>query len=256
MPKFFISHPIPQEETKILIEGDDKKHLRDVLRMKPGETVTICDVTGTDHLCEIESYGEEGAVTHILSRTASNTESPYEIVIYQGLPKADKMDVIIQKCVELGGARIVPVTCTRSIVKLTDKKDIIKKIQRWNRIAYEAAKQCNRSKIPEILPPVTVKEAVQKMTQDGAAFLPWECEEQRSIRSFLNEVKNKNIPAKDKSTSPVISFLVGPEGGFDQSEIDLARQHGIITVTLGKRILRTETAAPSILAMMMYEFEL
>ncbi len=250
MPKFFVPYPISAEEKRIKISDEDCRHIRDVLRMKEGEAITICDTKGMDHQCVVDSFEKEAVLARILARNLSDKESPFEIIIFQGLPKADKMDVIIQKCVELGGSRIVPVACARSIVKLTDKKDIEKKVQRWNKIAYEAAKQCNRSIIPRIDPPVSFKEAIEQMTHAQTAFIPWECEEKNSVRTVLKQAKER-ITEK-----PVLAFITGPEGGFDQTEIGYARQKGIDTVTLGKRILRTETASPSILAMILYEMEL
>ncbi len=251
MPKFFVPYPITEFENEISISGEDFKHIRDVLRMKIGESITICDSTGMDHNCLIEAFETDLVRITIFSRYKSENESPFEIVIYQGLPKSDKMETIIQKCVELGGASIVPVACSRCIVKITDKNDIEKKLSRWNKIALEAAKQCNRSIIPLIREPLSFKEAAKQIANAKISFIPWECEEEMSIKSIL--CKAKDIGAENK---PVIAFMIGPEGGFDHEEIEFAKKLGISSITLGKRILRTETVAPAILAMILYEIEL
>ena len=260
MPKFFVPYPIAEGETKIVIHDEDCRHIRDVLRMKAGEAINVCDTNGMDHGCVVDSFEKEAVVVRILSSIPSDNESPFDIVIYQGLPKADKMEVIIQKCVELGGTTIVPVSCARSVVKWNDKKDIEKKLLRWNKIAYEAAKQCNRSAIPRIGSPVSYKEALTQMKQSAIAFIPWELEEQTSIKTILkqaaNVFDNQNEQGKKSESRPRLAFMIGPEGGFDREEILAAQKSGIDTITLGKRILRTETAAPSILAMILYEMEL
>lgn len=269
MPKFFIQNQIAGNETKIEIHNEDFKHIRDVLRMKTGENIVICDSIGMDHNCIIESFETDFVVTRILSRMESNNEPPFEIIVYQGLPKADKMEVIVQKCVELGVYSIVPVSCKRSIVKLTDKKDVEKKVQRWNKIAYEAAKQCNRSTIPSIQNPVNFKEALNQILLADVAFIPWECEDDNSLKTLLKKASdllaNRNTNINSNQTNganetnqknQTIAFIIGPEGGFDQGEIMMAKQMGIATVTLGKRVLRTETVAPAVLAMILFETEL
>ncbi len=287
MSKFFVFHTVPPEAQTLLIEGENLRHIRDVLRMKAGETLTVCDSSGVDCLCEIVSFHESGVMSRILSRNRSDNEGLIEIVIYQGLPKAEKMETIIQKSVELGGARIVPVACARSVVRLGERKDIEKKIQRWSRIAEEAAKQCNRSRIPRVDPPISFKEAILQMKQADFAFVPWECETKTSIRSLLEQVrpsfkgendifnctneivksqktesadkvfsKKENSIGESRQNKTVLAFLIGPEGGIDPEEIQLAKESGLPTVTLGKRILRTETVAPAVLAMILYETEL
>lgn len=251
MPRFFVTYPISGQDDKISIKGSDAKHIMGVLRMKPGREITVCDAEGTDHLCNIESFSGEAVIAAIIGRSKNGNESGYEIIVYQGLPKADKMETIIQKCVELGVSKIIPVNCIRSVAKINDKKDIEKKTARWNRIAYEAAKQCNRNKIPEIGYPITFMEAIKKMSKDDLSFLPWESEEKQTIKEFLS-----NVAVHESGGRPSISFIVGPEGGFDIEEVEYAKKCGIETVSLGKRILRTETVAPSILAMILYEFDL
>ncbi|MHB1485491.1 MAG: 16S rRNA (uracil(1498)-N(3))-methyltransferase [Saccharofermentanales bacterium] len=251
MPRFFVTYNIPDNESRAVITGNDARHIADVLRMKKGQNITVCDNCGTDHSCEIEKI-EIGSVTvEILDRASSSNESGFDIIVYQGIPKSDKMEVIIQKCVELGAAKIVPVECARCVVKLNDAKDIEKKTVRWNRIAYEAAKQSNRSAIPEVADPVSFKEAVKSLSMAEIAFIPWESEERQTIRDVLSGIK-----IKDYGKKPILAFLIGSEGGFDIDEIDYAKKSGIRTVSLGRRILRTETAAPAVLAMIMYEFEL
>ena len=286
MPKFFIQSQIPIDETNIEIHNEDGRHIRNVLRMRIGENLVVCDSSGIDHNCAIESFEKDFVNARIISRLESNNEPPFEIVVFQGLPKADKMEMIIQKCVELGASRIVPVACTRSIVKLTDRKDVEKKLVRWNKIAYEAAKQCSRSIIPEIQNPITFKESLNQLRKAEISFIPWECEDEYGLKAILKKAKdllsnwqrninsnqtkgaiqrsganeiirtNESIYKNIKVRKPRIAFVIGPEGGFDQDEIILAKLAGIDTVTLGKRILRTETVAPVVLAMILLETEL
>ena len=260
MPRFFVPYAVSEKETEIGISDSDSRHIRDVLRMKAGEDLTVCDTKGTDHQCRIDSIGKDALTVRILSRWQSDNESPYEIVLFQGLPKADKMELIIQKFVELGGSRIVPVACTRSVARLSETKEVEKKLLRWNKIAYEAAKQCNRSVIPAVGAPVSFKEAIRQMSGADLAFIPWECEEERGIREMLAGKKPLSAGTNDRTgfsgKKPVLAFIIGPEGGFDQEEISFARECGILTVTLGKRVLRTETASLAILSMILYEMEL
>jgi 16S rRNA (uracil1498-N3)-methyltransferase len=260
MPRFFVPYTVSVQETEIAIADADGRHIRDVLRMKTGEELTVCDAHGTDHQCRIDSIGKEAVTVRILSREQPDNESPYEIVLYQGLPKADKMELIIQKFVELGGSRIVPVACTRSVTRLGEVKEIEKKLLRWNKIAYEAAKQSNRNMIPSVGMPVPFKEAIRRMSDADIAFIPWECEEENGIKEILAGKKKLSAETAGKPAhsgkKPVIAFIIGPEGGFDQEEISFAKECGILTVTLGKRVLRTETAALAILSMILYEMEL
>lgn len=303
MPKFFVTQSITKEESFINISGEDFHHISDVLRMQVKEKVSISDVSGNDYLCEIEGFEKSLVKLRILDRNISNNEPGYVATLYQGIPKFEKMELIIQKGVELGVSKIIPVMCIRSISKFHDKKDIDKKLSRWNKIAYEAAKQTGRSVVPVVMAPVTLKEAVKEMQKAKIPFIPYECERDISLKDFLNEKattiiksntdktdillngkisentcneNNKNSYTSNiykgddansrqddgnynplsKTKINTISFMVGPEGGFASEEIEQAKAVGIELVTLGKRILRTETVALAVLSMLLYEFEL
>ena len=239
MPKFFINkNDISRGQIQLF--GEDEKHIKTVLRAREGEEVTLCDGEGMDYQCRIASL-ERGVLLDVLSKEVCETEPKTKITLYQGLPKADKMELIIQKCVELGIDRIVAVSTERAIVKL-DKKET-KKLERWQKIAEAAAKQSGRGKIPEVCQQVLkFKEAVAEAAELDAAIIPYEREQERGIRTFVKGFEGESV-----------GIFIGPEGGFADEEIALAQENGIQSVTLGKRILRTETAGMITTAIMLYE---
>ena len=195
-----------------------------------------------DYQCRIASL-ERGVLLDILSKDVCETEPKTKITLYQGLPKADKMELIIQKCVELGIDRIVAVSTERAIVKL-DKKET-KKLERWQKIAEAAAKQSGRGKIPEIGQQVLkFKEAVAEAKELDGAIIPYEREQETGIRQFVQNFKGESV-----------GVFIGPEGGFADEEIALAQENGITPITLGKRILRTETAGMTTTAILLYELD-
>lgn len=254
MPRFFIEAIIPDEADQIEIRGTDARHIRAVLRMQPDEALTVCDGARVEFDCRIQSLQGDRVVLKIMDRGLNETEPSFEATLYQGLPKGDKFDLIIQKSVELGISHIVPVACERSIVKISSA-DVPKKVQRWNRIAQEAAKQCGRGRIPEVSAPLTFAEAIATVRSNGnIAFIPYEGERQKTLRRFLESV----LPPVDGNTDtdsanrPALACFIGPEGGFSSAEITLATDAGIRTVSLGRRILRTETAGLAVLAMIGY----
>lgn len=239
MPKFFV-HPQDIVGKKITLTGEDEKHIKMVLRAKEGEELTLCDGAGTDYRCRILSL-EQGVETEILSAAACETEPYTQITLYQGLPKADKMEWIIQKCVELGVDRIVPVATERTIVKLEKKEG--RKLERWQKIAEAAAKQSGRGKIPCVGPSVlTFAQAAAEAAKMDGALIPYEKEEHCGIRTFVQRGMGRHI-----------GVFIGPEGGFSEMEIQMAEESGILPVTLGKRILRTETAGMVAIALLLYE---
>ena len=241
MPKFFFNkNDISRGQVQLF--GEDEKHIKTVLRAREGEEITLCDGEGMDYQCRIASL-ERGVLLDILSQDVCETEPKTKITLYQGLPKADKMELIIQKCVELGVDRIVAVSTERAIVKL-DKKET-KKLERWQKIAEAAAKQSGRGKIPEIGQQVLkFKEAVAEAKELDGAIIPYEREQERGIRAFVQEFKGNSI-----------GVFIGPEGGFADEEIALAQENGITPITLGKRILRTETAGMTTTAILLYELD-
>ena len=241
MPKFFINkNDISRGQIQLF--GEDEKHIRTVLRAREGEELTLCDGEGMDYQCRIASL-ERGVLLDILSQEVCETEPKVKITLYQGLPKADKMELIIQKCVELGVDRIVAVSTERAIVKL-DKKEA-KKLERWQKIAEAAAKQSGRGKIPEIGQQVLkFKDAVAEAKALDGAIIPYEKEQERGIRQFVQGFKGESI-----------GVFIGPEGGFAEEEIALAQENGVTPITLGKRILRTETAGMTTTAILLYELD-
>lgn len=242
MPRFFVPRENIGEEY-IKITGGDVRHIARVLRMDTGDAITLCDGRGIDYEAIIDEIGNDEISCKIISEKSSVTEAEIEVTLVQGLPKATKMDYIIQKTTELGISRIIPCTLARCVVKLENKKTEEKKTERWRKISEEAAKQSGRGIVPEVCEPQSLDEAIQSLSECDIVFVPYECEEHTSIKSVLLSKEN---PKK-------VGFIIGSEGGFDISEIEKVKKAGIPTVTLGKRILRTETAGEAVLAMIMYE---
>ncbi|MGI6326024.1 MAG: 16S rRNA (uracil(1498)-N(3))-methyltransferase [Saccharofermentanales bacterium] len=245
MPRFFLEDPIDPSLDRLVLRGDSYHHIRDVLRLRVGDRVTVCDGALNDMICLIDHFLPDGLVLAVNERRINQREPSYHVTLYQGLAKGNKMDSIIQKAVELGVSRIVPTACRHSVVRL-ENRDLNKKQIRWQRIAAEAAKQCGRGRIPEVRLPVSFAEAVREAALADIALIPWENEQKNDLRTAME----KNTPKSD----PQISILIGPEGGFAADEISAALTLGIQPVTLGRRILRTETAGPAVLAMLIYAF--
>lgn len=244
MYQFFV----PSENiqgNRIVITGDDVNHIKNVLRMKVGEEIAVSNgEDGKEYRCGIASIGDEIVCTLRFIKE-DGVELPTKITLFQGLPKADKMELIVQKAVELGAYEVVPVSMTRSIVKLDDKKQKTK-ITRWQSIAEAAAKQSKRSIIPQIQPVMTMKQALSYAKEMDMLFVPYElADDMEKTRELFEEVK----PGQH------IGFFIGPEGGFDEAEIQLALDSGAQPITLGKRILRTETAGMTVLSILMYHLE-
>lgn len=243
MPRFFVS-PENIKNENITVCGEDAKHIKTVLRMKEGESLTVCDSCGNDYECTVKSFVDKEVLLDIVSKSVSVSEPKTKITLFQGLPKADKMELIIQKCVELGIDEIVPVYTERCIVKLDKKDKEAKKIERWQKISEAAAKQSGRGKIPKIQPVVTFKEAVKMAENFDGAIIPYENEKERGLRQFVNDFDGKTI-----------AVFIGPEGGFSTDEINLSTNSRIKSITLGKRILRTETAGLCTLSILLYELD-
>ena len=244
MYQFFV----PSENiqgNRIAITGDDVNHIKNVLRMKVGEEIAVSNgEDGKEYRCGIASIGDEIVCTLRFIKE-DGVELPTKITLFQGLPKADKMELIVQKAVELGAYEVVPVSMARSIVKLDDKKQKTK-ITRWQSIAEAAAKQSKRSIIPQIQPVMTMKQALSYAKEMDMLFVPYElADDMEKTRELFEEVK----PGQH------IGFFIGPEGGFDEAEIQLALDSGAHPITLGKRILRTETAGMTVLSILMYHLE-
>ena len=231
---------------QIRITGNDFNHIAHVLRMKAGEEVSVSESgTVTEYKCKIASFEEEAVILDVLSSYENDTELPAKITLFQGLPKADKMELIIQKAVELGVTDIVPVEMARSVVKLDEKKGASKTV-RWQGISEAAAKQSKRGIIPNVSSPVTYKEALKLAEDYDELWIPYE-----NAEGFAYTKKLISEFAAGES----VAIIIGPEGGFEPSEIEAAKNAGGKIISLGKRILRTETAGLVILSLIMAELE-
>ena len=242
MPKFF-AYRGQIENDSFIIEGTDANHISAVLRSRPGEKIVICDGEGTDYYCTLTAVDKKRVEAHIDKSYAVESEPKTKITLYQGLPKSDKMELIIQKCVELGVSRIVPVKTEFAVAKVDGKED--KKRERWQKIAESAAKQCGRGIIPLVDKPMTFSDAVDDSKICEGRIIPYENERENSIKTFAKAFQGESI-----------GIFIGPEGGFSPKEIDLAIKEGVTSVTLGKRILRTETAGMVTAAVLLYEIEM
>lgn len=241
MPKFFVTTD-NIENNKITITGKDVNHIKNVLRKKVGDKIIVCK--NKDYLCKIVSLNNNIIECKIIQELDTNSESNIKVTIYQGLPKSDKMELIIQKSVELGVFEIVPTEMRRCVAKLKDKQ---KKIQRWQKISEVASKQCNRNIIPQINNVITL-DKIDKNMHD-IILVAYENEKKNTLKNELKEIKKTNY--KDVN----IAIVIGPEGGIDETEIEILKQKQAKIVTLGDRILRTETVALNMLSIIMYELE-
>lgn len=244
MPRFFVD-PSQIIDDHIYIHGGDVNHIRNVLRMKKGDELSVSDGQGQDYFCRIEQLDPDAIRLHIDNSWASYVELPVEVTLFQGLPKADKMELIIQKSVELGAFRIVPVVTERTIVRLDEKK-AEKKQKRWQQISESGAKQAGRGRIPQVGPMMTFQEALASAKRLDGCLIPYErAKGMAASRETIRGMKDCKR----------IGVFIGPEGGFSEKEIKEAMAAGAHPITLGRRILRTETAGLTMLSILMYEFE-
>ena len=234
MARFFIEGTPGIEYT---LSGEDGRHIARSLRMRVGETLTLCDGCGQDFTCEITAISGDNVTVSVLHQQANPAEPTLQVTVYQGLPKSDKMDWIAQKIVESGAVRLVPVMTTRCISR-PDGKAAEKKVQRWQKIAEEAAKQSGRGIIPQVAPLTEFAKAVEEASQQGAVF-------------FFYEGGGDNLKTLLQEPAQTVSIFIGPEGGFAESEVELAKAHGAKIASLGPRIFRTETAPIAALSAMM-----
>ncbi len=230
-------------EDRIIITGNDVNHIKNVLRMKPGERVVVNDSNNMDYQCVISEVDSDEIILTIEDMNASFAELPLKMYLFQALPKLDKMELIIQKAVELGVHEVIPVATKRCVVKLDDKKEK-KKLERWQMIAESAAKQSMRGIIPKVHAPLSFKEAVQYASELSYNIIPYELYEGMEASREIMDTASKQES---------VGIFIGPEGGFSEAEIELANEHGIKTVSLGNRILRTETAGLCVLSILMFK---
>ena len=227
------------------ISGSDYNHIRNVLRMKTGEEFLV-SCGGISSLCRLDGFEGDSAVAEIIEENYQSTDLPIKIYLFQGLPKSDKMELIIQKSVELGVHAIIPTEMSRCVVKLDDKKKK-SKTQRWQTIAESAAKQSKRSAVPEVYESLSYKEALDMAKDLDILMIPYECENgMQDTKTVLSQIKEGSS----------VGIIIGPEGGFEESEVEKAVAVGGRSISLGKRILRTETAAITAVGMVMLYSEM
>lgn len=243
MHKFFVEDN-QIKDNKIKIINNDYNHIVNVLRMKKEDNILITNKNTLEtYNCKIEQINEREVLCNIISVENKEVEMNVKVDIFQGLPKADKMEYIIQKCVELGVHKIVPVNMKYCVAKIKDED---KKNIRWNTISEVAAKQCKRNLIPKIEKSINMTNLYNEIKNYDLAIVAYENEDNTTIKNVLQE--NKNVKS--------IAVIIGPEGGISSDEIDSLKNLGVKIVSLGNRILRTETASIVALSMIVYEFEL
>ena len=241
----FFAEPGQIGEKEIVITGADVNHIRNVLRMRTGEEVLIADGRGAEYRCKLTDLSENEVRAQILWKLDGNAELASAVTLFQGLPKSDKMDLIVQKCVELGVDRIVPVSTKRAVVKLDAKKEETR-LKRWNTISESAAKQSGRGVIPEVSGVMSFEKALEEAKKLEVLLIPYErAEHMAETRRVMGEIR----PGQS------VGVFIGPEGGFEESEVEEAVAAGARAITLGRRILRTETAGLAVMAMLGYLLE-
>ena len=244
MARFFVPSENINDNT-IVINGTDVNHIKNVLRYRVGDTLNISDSSGTEYVCTITLFNDDYIELSIEDKLACDTELGLKLVLFQGLPKKDKMELIIQKAVELGVTEIYPVNNERSIVKLDDKKSS-HKAERWNKISEAAAKQSGRMIVPIVHEPVSYNEALKIAEELDYVMVPYE-----NADGIVYSAECISKAVKTKS----VGVFIGPEGGFAASEIEKAEAIGARVISLGKRILRTETAGLTVFSVIMFEKE-
>lgn len=245
MYQFFVE-PSQIMGKRIVIQGSDVNHIKNVLRMRVGEEIAVSNgVDGREYRCGIEEFTADEVICSLRFIKEDGVELPSKIYLFQGLPKADKMELIVQKAVELGAYEIIPVAAKRCVVKLDEKKAAGKR-SRWQGIAEAAAKQSKRGIIPQIREVINMKQAIAFAQQMDVRLIPYElAEDMGHTRELIGAVR----PGQS------VAIFIGPEGGFEETEIQEALQAGIEPITLGRRILRTETAGMTVLAWLGYLLE-
>lgn len=231
---------------QITIVGSDAHHIADVLRLSPGERIIMCDGEGFEYEGEILSSKRSAVTASVLSMKKSTSEPPVRVILAQGIPKkVENLELVIQKATELGVSRLVPLISERTVARLKEDK-LDARLSRWNRIALEAAKQSQRAIVPVIDKPMNITEFLDTIPRDALCIIPWEKEKDTGIKEFLQLELENQFPR-------TTAVLIGPEGGFSEEEVDVARRAGAVPVSLGPRILRTETAGITALSLILYE---
>lgn len=246
MQRYFIE-PEQCKDGEVRITGEDAHHIGTVMRGKPGDQLIVCDGTGMEAIVKVRSIAKQEVLADLVSVEQSRGEPSVKVTIAQAMPKGDKMDIVIQKGTEVGAARFIPFMSERTIVQYDAKKEQ-KRLERWMRIAKEAAEQAHRGKIPEVTAICSWKELLREAAEADLAIFCYEKEEGLTLRQQLTRLK------RERGKQVNLMLIVGPEGGFSENEAVEAAAAGCITISLGRRILRTETAALVGLAGILYEF--
>lgn len=247
MYQFFVN-PEQINDKEIIITGTDVNHIKNVLRLKTGEEISVRNgIDNLEYRCGIEAFEDEAVICKLRFIKEDGMELPSKVYLFQGLPKSDKMELIIQKAVELGVHQIIPLTTKRAVVKLDAKKESTK-ITRWNAIAESAAKQSKRLQVPKVTNVMTIKEALAYCKDFDIKLIPYELADKTGMET-TKQIINGLQPNQS------IAIFIGPEGGFEESEVTQAVEIGFQPITLGRRILRTETAGFTVLAWIMYQLE-
>ena len=251
MDRFFVEPKhLNLDDKTLYIDGEDVKHISKVLRYGQGDEIEVCDSNGHEYICRIESIDKTRIDLSIVDEVDINRESRIRVSLYQGVPKSTKMDIILQKLTEAGVDEIVLVNTKRSVVNIKgDKAD--KKFDRWERIIYEAAKQCKRGLIPKLRGILTFKEALEDMEKNDINICPYEGEKSLGIKEALQTDQVKRI--LENKDEVRVGIFIGPEGGFAEEENEMVKAAGIASVTMGPRIFRTETASIVATAITLYE---
>lgn len=245
MYQFFVE-PSQIQDKRVIITGSDVNHIKNVLRLKSGEEIAVRNgVDGKEYRCGIEEFAQEQVICSLRFVREEGVELPSKIYLFQGIPKADKMELIVQKAVELGVFEVIPVAVKRCVVKLDEKKAQAK-VNRWQGIAEAAAKQCKRGIVPVVREPMTMREAAAYAREMDVKLIPYElAEDMARTKKIIEAIR----PGES------VAVFIGPEGGFEESEVAEALAAGIEPITMGKRILRTETAGLTVLSWLMYHLE-
>lgn len=253
MSKFFTGPENIGQNTIIIDSREDIHHMTKVLRLKEGDLVDVSDTVEWEYRAEIVSISSEEVQLRILDKQAFAAEPQTQVTLFQGIPKQGKMETIIQKNVELGVSRIVPVFMDRTVV--VDRGNFTKKIQRWQKVASEAVKQCKRGIIPEVSEAVKMSDVLESLADFDLVLLPYENEKGTTIKDVLLEAINP-MAVEIFGRPEQVAVIIGPEGGFSEKEAEKVIKAGGKSVSLGKTILRTETAGMAALSMIMYELEM
>lgn len=240
MHKFFVEKEAINENI-VLIQGDDVKHINKVLRLKPGELININNFQGEEFLAKLIEIDKREAKAEIIKALEINNESNLDIVLFQGIPKSSKMDLIVQKATELGVKEIIPTVTERVVVNVSEYK----KLERLNKIAQEACKQSKRSIVPKVNTPMDFEEVVRKLNKFDLVVVPYENATNYGIKAMMKKINREEIKS--------VAIIIGPEGGFEEREITVLKDNNAEIVTLGPRILRTESAGFTCVSILMYE---